>query len=284
MTPENTEKLYQAFPRLYRGQNKSLQESSMRWGFQCDNGWFDLIWNLSQAIEELARQEGLEPQSDDWPEATQVKEKLGTLRFHLKNHNDSIHALIDQAREDSEKICEVCGAPSQQVDNAWHWVKSLCSKHAEEYLLKTAPSIANKTPAGQGVEDREKATLQIGIFFLIDDVVLRDSLPIEQGQQYGHNIEHGAHYEYWLNLAPTTAAESTFKAHGYDYYPRGRVVFNSQQRRAKLYIDRCIRGAARATIRQEFALPKDTLIDYDTHYQCHRCNPTYLDDFDENDE
>ena len=146
MNPENTEKLYQAFPRLYRGRNKSLQESSMQFGFQCDDGWLDLIWNLSRGIEDIALQEGLEPQSDDWPEATQVKEKLGTLRFHLKNYNEGIHALIDEALEASGKICEVCGAPSQQVDNARHWVKSLCSEHAGECLPKTAPSVVNKTP------------------------------------------------------------------------------------------------------------------------------------------
>jgi hypothetical protein len=146
MTPENTEKLYQAFPHLYRGQNKSLQESSMHWGFQCDDGWFDLIWNLSHAIEEAARQEGLEPQNDAWPEATQVKQKFGTLRFHLQNYHEGIRALIREAGAAAGKICEVCGASSSSVVNSRRWVKTLCRDHAEEFLRETSVVNKNKTP------------------------------------------------------------------------------------------------------------------------------------------
>lgn len=126
--------------------------------------------------------------------------------------------------------------------------------------------------------------MQVGIFFLIDGIVLRDSLPVEKAEPYGNNIEHGGHYDYWLNLLPTNAAESAFKAHAYDYYPRGRIVYNRKQQQAKLYIDRCINKAAIKLIHQDFALPDNTKIGYDTHYQCHRCNPDYIDDFDASDE
>lgn len=115
MNPDNTKKLYEAFPRLYRGRTKSAHESAMYFGFECQDGWFNLIWKLSEDIEEIARQQGLEPYSNEWPEATQVKEKLGTLRFHLKNYHEASSALIAKAAEASEAICELCGAPSQHV-------------------------------------------------------------------------------------------------------------------------------------------------------------------------
>ena len=137
LTPENTQKLYEAFPRLYRGQSKIIYESSMCLGFVCDDGWFDLIWNLSQAIEDIARNEGLEPQSDDWPEATQVKEKFGTLCFRLKRRAEATTALIRKAEAASATTCEICGAPGSQDANLRSGVKTVCGDHAEDILRET---------------------------------------------------------------------------------------------------------------------------------------------------
>ena len=133
------------FPACIAGV-KTPQDSSMCWGFECDDGWFDLIWNLSQAIEDAARHEGLEPESEDWPEATQVKQKFGTLRFHLNQHTEAISALIEEAGAASEKICEVCGASASSVDNARRWCKTLCSIHAEEFLRNSPPARQHSQP------------------------------------------------------------------------------------------------------------------------------------------
>ena len=57
----------------------------------------------------------------------------------------------------------------------------------------------------------------IGIFFVVDDLLINDTIHVEQCQQYGDYAEHGAHYDYWSKLKPTTAAESAFKSHAYDY-------------------------------------------------------------------
>ena len=112
MTPENTQKLFDAFPPLYRGRNLPPSESSMLWGFECGDGWFDLIWNLSQAIEETARRKGTDMQSNDWPEAVQVKNKFGSLRFHLRRNTEAMTALREDALEASRKICDVSGSKS----------------------------------------------------------------------------------------------------------------------------------------------------------------------------
>lgn len=126
--------------------------------------------------------------------------------------------------------------------------------------------------------------MRIGIFFVVDGVLISDSLLPEQGQRYGDHIEHGAHYDYWVNLVPTTVAESAFKSHAYDYYPRGRAVFDVKHNQVKLYVDRCIDAATLAIISASFALPNNTRISYDEHYQCHHCNQMFIDDFDEADE
>lgn len=126
--------------------------------------------------------------------------------------------------------------------------------------------------------------MRIGIFFVVDDLLINDTIPVEQCQQYGDYAEHGAHYDYWSKLEPATHAESAFKSHAYDYYPRGRVVFDVKHDQVKLYADHCIDAMALATIGTAFALPNNTRISNDEHYQCHHCNQMFIDDFDEIDE
>ena len=129
MTPEKTQQLFATFPYLYRGRDKSPQESLMSWGFACGDGWFELIWTLSRQIEDAARREGLEPQSAAWPEATQVKEKFGTLRFHLRARTEAAAALIREAFEASARTCEECGMPCAPVDD--NAASALCKHHAK---------------------------------------------------------------------------------------------------------------------------------------------------------
>lgn len=136
MTPEKTQQLFDAFPYLYRGRVKPIEESLMSFGYDCDSGWFDLIYMLSQKIEDAARAAGLEPQSDEWPEAIQVKQKYGSLRFYLKKsplaRSDEVATLKREAEECSTKTCELCGNPGTLV--AGCRVKTLCEDHAKELI------------------------------------------------------------------------------------------------------------------------------------------------------
>jgi hypothetical protein len=52
MNDELTRKLITRFPVLYQGFYDSIQESAMPWGFSHGAGWFDIIWQLSLAIED----------------------------------------------------------------------------------------------------------------------------------------------------------------------------------------------------------------------------------------
>ncbi len=130
MTPENTQKLYSDFPNLYRGKDKSPEESPMSFGFQCSDGWFSLIWKLSSDIEKNAAREGIDPQSGKWPEAVQVKQKFGALRFYLDNSTEELARLISEAAEESGKICEICGNPGVLISDSRRYVRTLCSAHA----------------------------------------------------------------------------------------------------------------------------------------------------------
>lgn len=52
MKPENTKKLLTRFPILYRQYYLPMTQTCMCWGFECGDGWFDLLWMVSLAIED----------------------------------------------------------------------------------------------------------------------------------------------------------------------------------------------------------------------------------------
>lgn len=81
--------------------------------FECEDGWFCLVWQLSVLIEAEARRTGIDIHSETWPEVAQVKEKFGRLRFRLCNSTPRMLSLVDAAEEQSERLCEVCGAPAK---------------------------------------------------------------------------------------------------------------------------------------------------------------------------
>lgn len=55
MDKELDRKLVKTFPLLYTDRSKSMRNTCMCWGFECQDGWFDLIWELSEKIEPLIK-------------------------------------------------------------------------------------------------------------------------------------------------------------------------------------------------------------------------------------
>jgi hypothetical protein len=90
MSPQLTEKLYAEFPQLFRGHCN--QDTAMCRGFECDDSWYQMIWDLSQQLTDYMN---LHPEIDI--EVTQVKNKLGTLRYRIKSGNEEIYEMIEKA-------------------------------------------------------------------------------------------------------------------------------------------------------------------------------------------
>ncbi len=122
MNVANTLKLLGAFPLLYRSFEAPKSEHENCWIFRCADGWFELLWELSVAIEAAARSEGRT--ETDWPFAIKVNEKNGTLRFHLDNYSNTMWHLTIDADELSSQICEQCGAPGTIHHRTW--LEALC--------------------------------------------------------------------------------------------------------------------------------------------------------------
>lgn len=118
----------------------------------------------------------------------------------------------------------------------------------------------------------------IGIFFKIDTDFIIDAVPLTDGEPYGDAIGYSGHYDYHENLVPSTPSERRFKAHDYDFYPRGRVVAFPNKISFTLYTDPCLTPDDISQLINQFALDGQTVeVAGDKHYRCSHCNKFYLE-------
>jgi hypothetical protein len=92
----------------------------------CDDGWFQLIYDLSKKLEAEILKQPEEARQHYC--ASQVKEKYAGLRFYMNCSTDEMQKFIEEAEEKSEKTCEVCGAPGK-VREHHMWYYCSCEDH-----------------------------------------------------------------------------------------------------------------------------------------------------------
>ena len=124
MNAEHTKYLIETYPVLYQGHKWPITENLMAFGFECGDGWFPIVDQLSADITELDKQGG--PPTI----AVQVKEKFGGLRFYIEGGTDAVIDVIDKAEDLSLETCEVCGEPGKQRGRGW--IYTMCDKCWDE--------------------------------------------------------------------------------------------------------------------------------------------------------
>lgn len=152
MKKELEHKLLKRFKWLYRQYYLDKRHTCMCWGFSCGDGWFDILWMLSLAIEDEVNPNWFQknyPELYDvlcnklckfklgakfvnkfmpyLPSAGQVKEKFGTLRFYIDGGSDRIEDLIVIAERATAQTCEQCGDNGHLFTKGWCYVT--CKKH-----------------------------------------------------------------------------------------------------------------------------------------------------------
>jgi hypothetical protein len=115
------ERVLQArFPRFFQDLYGDPRETCMAYGCDFEDGWYPIVERLCEELEPLAPLEF---------KFTQVKEKLGAMRIYASGGNEETKRLIQQASEESLKVCEQCGA-TKGVDTRgtgrWGWIRTLC--------------------------------------------------------------------------------------------------------------------------------------------------------------
>jgi peptide subunit release factor 1 (eRF1) len=119
MNKNKTDYLFNKYPQLYSGKDEPLSQNLMAFGFECGDGWFELLDELSAQIMAV---------SPDTV-AVQVKEKFGGLRFYFNcpsSNYDEIQKIVDEAEEKSYTICEKCGSTENVTQSKSGWIVSLC--------------------------------------------------------------------------------------------------------------------------------------------------------------
>lgn len=121
MSPELDEKIVKSYPILFRNRHASPQQTCMCWGFECGDGWYDLINEASAALEAINAKC---TEKDGYIVAAQVKEKFGGLRFYLEGHpsrfGKEVDEIISTAMNKSESTCEQCGKLGR-INTAGWW-------------------------------------------------------------------------------------------------------------------------------------------------------------------
>lgn len=136
MNPQLDNQLCKLYPEIFAQRTMHPNETLMCWGFECGDGWYNLLDNLCYAIMDHCDSTG-----ERIPECVQVKEKFGTLRFYIDySSSNEVWHLIHQAEQTSAHTCEVCGEPGTLRGGGW--LKTLCDLHSEgreNFDLKTLP-------------------------------------------------------------------------------------------------------------------------------------------------
>jgi hypothetical protein len=103
MDSQKTNELYEKFPHLYRERTAPLESSHMAWGFQCENGWYKIIYEMSKNIDKISTE------GEHAPAISLVsRHEDGTLYVAVSNITPPVADIVTRATEQSRLTCEFC--------------------------------------------------------------------------------------------------------------------------------------------------------------------------------
>ena len=139
MDSHKTNELYEKFPHLYRERTAPLESSEMGWGFQCEDGWYKIIYEMSKKIDKISKE------GQFAPAITEVsRNKDGTLCVEARNLTPPVADIIATATEQSRLTCEFCAYTPAflRTSNGPHRGHVACGR----CLRKATPATKGKAP------------------------------------------------------------------------------------------------------------------------------------------
>jgi hypothetical protein len=110
---------------------------------------------------------------------------------------------------------------------------------------------------------------QVGLFFVADGKLLMHKCAVAVCDKYGDFINYPeSHDEVWQREYAAKYGVD------FDYYPRGRILYNVRTNKFLIYHDPCIANIAES-LRKLYPESQCVTV-LDEHYQCHHCNPDYV--------
>lgn len=109
----------------------------------------------------------------------------------------------------------------------------------------------------------------VGIFFVVNNQVLLHTCKLAEAEKYGDFLNYPkSHMEIWDMYY--------YKKYGvdFDYYPRGRIIYNLKEEIYYIYYDECLKN----DIKNLGIIPQNSNVKLlkDFHYKCHKCNKNYV--------
>ena len=142
MKQELDKLLCERYPKMMINRNKSMMETTMCWGFECGDGWYNILNLLMSNIQHYTdwNNKNFEKgytQYKQVPQVTldQVKEKFGTLRFYYTGGDEHISGMVRMAESMSGVICEECGNPGERRGSGW--IYTACDAHTKPQDLNS---------------------------------------------------------------------------------------------------------------------------------------------------
>ena len=130
MNEKLDELLCQRYPKMMVNRDKSMMETCMCWGFECGDGWFNILDQLMGNIQHHIDWKNKKEEVVAQVTLDQIKEKFGTLRFYYSGGDDIIDGMVRMAESMSGVTCETCGSPGTQTQGGW--IKTACAAHRVE--------------------------------------------------------------------------------------------------------------------------------------------------------
>ena len=124
MKQELDQLLCEKYPKMMVNRNKNMQETCMCWGFECGDGWFNILDQLMGNIQHHIDWKNKKEEVVAQVTLDQVKEKFGTLRFYYSGGDDAIDGMVRMAESMSGVTCEECSAPAQTHGPGW--IRTIC--------------------------------------------------------------------------------------------------------------------------------------------------------------
>ena len=114
----------------------------------------------------------------------------------------------------------------------------------------------------------------VGLFFYINGHFLVHGCDLQEAEKYGKfKIYQGSHFEVWDKCYVKTYHVD------YDYYPRGRIVYDTEIEKYFVYRDACIPEEEICKFIED-RVGENYVLLLDEHYQCHGCNQVYVNLFE----
>lgn len=121
--------LVEKYPKIFINRYGDMKETAMCWGFEHGDGWFWLLDQLCDSIQEYIDTNNKYKKEEDKkiPQvvASQVKEKFGTLNFYFSGGDSYTDGMVRMAENMSSNICEFCGS-TEEVGTTQGWISTIC--------------------------------------------------------------------------------------------------------------------------------------------------------------